>query len=58
VKIWQLPAVGGTRTIALKKRLLWVRHFEMVNELQQALPEFKESCTRRWLIAGPGHDIP
>lgn len=34
----------------LKEQLLWVRHFETLEELQQALVEFRETYNRRWLI--------
>lgn len=42
----------------LKEQLLWVRHFETLEELQQALLEFKESYNRRWLIARLGYKTP
>ena len=42
----------------LKNQLLGVRHCETVDELQQALLEFKESCNRRWLIARLGYKTP
>ena len=35
-----------------------MRHCETVDELQQALLEFKESCNRRWLIARLGYKTP
>jgi transposase InsO family protein len=34
----------------LKEQLLWVRHFQDVEELQQALHEFRDRYNREWLI--------
>jgi transposase InsO family protein len=34
----------------LKEQLLWVRHFHDINELQQALREFRDRYNREWLI--------
>ena len=34
----------------LKEQLLWVRHFQDLDELQQALREFRASYNREWLI--------
>lgn len=42
----------------LKEQLLWVRHFETVQELQQALLVFKQTYNRRWLIARLGYKSP
>ena len=42
----------------LKEQLLWVRHFETVEELQKALLEFKETYNRRWLIERLGYKSP
>lgn len=43
---------------ALKEQLLWVRHFETVESLRQALLAFKEPYTREWLIARLGYRSP
>ena len=42
----------------LKEQLLWVRHFESIEELRQALLEFKETYNRRWLIGRLGYKSP
>lgn len=42
----------------LKEQLLWVRHFETIEELQRALLEFKETYNRRWLIERLGYKTP
>lgn len=42
----------------LKEQLLWVRHFESLEDLQQALLEFKETYNRRWLIERHGYKSP
>ena len=42
----------------LKEQLLWVRHFETLEQLQQALLEFKETYNRRWLIGRLGYKSP
>lgn len=42
----------------LKEQLLWVRHFETLEQLQQALLEFKETYNRRWLIGRLGYKPP
>jgi transposase InsO family protein len=34
----------------LKEQLLWVRHFQDIGELQQALREFRDRYNREWLI--------
>jgi putative transposase len=34
----------------LKERLLWRRTFRTVEELQQALAEFRERYNRRWIV--------
>lgn len=34
----------------LKEQLLWVRHFHDIEELQQALREFRDRYNREWLI--------
>lgn len=34
----------------LKEQLLWVRHFQDIEELQQALREFRDRYNREWLI--------
>ena len=42
----------------LKEQLLWVRHFETLEQLQQALLEFKETYNRQWLIGRLGYKSP
>lgn len=42
----------------LKESLLWDRHSESVEELRQALLEFKETYNRRWLIGRLGYKSP
>ena len=42
----------------LKEQLLWVRHFDTVEELRQALFEFKETYNRNWLIERLGFKSP
>jgi putative transposase len=42
----------------LKENLLWVRHFETIEELRQALLAFRESYNSTWLIARHGFQPP
>lgn len=42
----------------LKEQLLWVRVFETVEELRQALLVFRELYNREWLIERHGHRSP
>jgi transposase InsO family protein len=42
----------------LKENLLWVRHFDTVEELRKALPEFKETYNRQWIIGRHGYKTP
>ena len=42
----------------LKENLLWVRHFETIEELRQALLAFRESYNSTWLIARHGFQTP
>lgn len=42
----------------LKENLLWVRSFETVEELRQALLEFKEVYNTQWLIERHGYRTP
>ena len=42
----------------LKENLLWVRHFETIEELRQALLEFRETYNARWLIERHGYLSP
>ena len=34
----------------LKEQLLWVRTFQTVEELRQALAEFRERYNQRWIV--------
>jgi transposase InsO family protein len=42
----------------LKENLLWVRHFETVEELRLALWEFKEIYNNHWMIGRHGYKTP
>jgi len=42
----------------LKENLLWVRHFETIEELRQALLEFRELYNTTWLIERHGFMTP
>jgi transposase InsO family protein len=38
----------------LKENLLWVRYFDTVEELRQALLDFKETYNRQWIVVRHG----
>ncbi|BCX82004.1 transposase [Methylomarinovum caldicuralii] len=42
----------------LKEQLLWVRTFDTVEELRQALLAFKEQFNRHWLLQRHGYATP
>lgn len=42
----------------LKEQLLWVRHFQDLDELQKALHEFRDRYNREWLIERLGFQSP
>jgi transposase InsO family protein len=42
----------------LKENLLWVRHFETIEELRQALLAFRETYNTSWLIERHGYLTP
>ena len=42
----------------LKENLLWVRTFGTIEEMQQALQEFKDDYNERWLIQRHRHRSP
>ena len=42
----------------LKEQLLWVEHFDSVEELQKALLEFKERYNNFWLLQRHGYQTP
>ena len=42
----------------LKEQLLWVRTFHTVEELQQALAEFRERYNQRWIVERLGYLTP
>jgi hypothetical protein len=42
----------------LKENLLWVRHFQTIEELRQALLEFRETYNATWLIEQHGFMSP
>ena len=51
--------VGAERFIrTLKENLLWVRHFETIEELRQALLAFRETYNETWLIERHGYLTP
>ena len=42
----------------LKENLLWVRHFETIEELRLALLDFADWYNTHWLVARHGHRTP
>ncbi len=42
----------------LKHECLWVRHFATIEELRQALLEFKETYNTQWIIERHGYRTP
>jgi putative transposase len=42
----------------LKEQLLWVRTFRNLEELRQALQEFRERYNRRWIVQRLGYFTP
>ena len=42
----------------LKENLLWVRHFETIEELRLALLEFAHQYNTQWLVARHGYRTP
>ncbi len=42
----------------LKEQLLWVRTFRTVEELRQALAEFRERYNQRWIVQRHGYLTP
>lgn len=42
----------------LKKNLLRVRTFGIIEELQVAIQKFKDGCNEKWLIQRHGHRSP
>jgi putative transposase len=42
----------------LKEQLLWVRTFQNVEELRQALAEFRERYNQRWIVQRHGYLTP
>lgn len=42
----------------LKENLLWVRHFDTVEELRLALLEFKDTYNREWILGRHGYKTP
>jgi len=42
----------------LKENLLWIRHFNTVEELRLALMEFKETYNQQWIIGRHGYKTP
>ena len=42
----------------LKENLLWVRHFDRIEELRQALHAFKDVYNRTWIVERHGYRTP
>lgn len=42
----------------LKENLLWIRPFETIEELRQALHDFKETYNQTWIIERHGYQTP
>jgi transposase InsO family protein len=42
----------------LKENLLWVRHFETVEELRRALQQFRQTYNRSWIVERHGYKTP
>jgi transposase InsO family protein len=42
----------------LKENLLWVRHFDTVEDLRLALLEFKETYNQEWIVGRHGYKTP
>ena len=42
----------------LKENLLWVRRFDTIDELRQALHQFKETYNRTWIVERHGYRTP
>lgn len=42
----------------LKEQLLWVQHFQTIEELRQALQDFKERHNQKWLVGRLGYRTP
>jgi transposase InsO family protein len=42
----------------LKENLLWIRRFETIEELRQALQDFKETYNQNWIIERHGYQTP
>ena len=42
----------------LKENLLWVRRFDTIEELRQALHAFKETYNRTWIVERHGYQTP
>lgn len=42
----------------LKENLLWVRHFETIDELRQSLLEFQNLCNSEWLLQRQATGLP
>jgi len=42
----------------LKENLLWIRRFETIEELRQALQDFKETYNQNWIIERHGYRTP
>ena len=42
----------------LKENLLWVRRFDTIEELRQALHAFKDTYNRTWIVERHGYQTP
>ncbi|RMG38750.1 MAG: IS3 family transposase, partial [Gammaproteobacteria bacterium] len=58
VKAPEGNGVGEQFIRTLKEQLLWVRTFDTVEELRQALLEFKERYNRHWILQRHGYATP
>ena len=42
----------------LKENLLWIRRFDTIEELRQALHAFKDTYNRTWIVERHGYQTP
>ena len=52
------PPSSAPRRRGPMENLLWVRHFQTIEELRQALLEFRETYNATWLIERHGFMSP
>ena len=51
-------AAPSALSVLLKENLLWVRDFSTVEELRQALIDFKHTYNENWIIQRHGYKTP